>query len=227
MVFSITDPELDFLRIFCEIPMLSGFGVLANVRGLPFPEAAVKGLEEKKYLIKDNEGKYLLQEELTFLLMSAKNADSSVVIRGEEKTLSAFILDETIILMMKEQETEIMWLPHLPLLIGAVSGFLKPFLNSGTTEERVCSPEECEEEKKAILKNGGVRQWEISVYEKGIRQKTPLIEIYMEGGRQIQFVTVGQNVSVSCPGYADMVNSITRIIAGRHAESLKKVVEEV
>ena len=68
MVFTVSEAEFQFLRVFFELPQLAGFEALPTLEELTGLAKSLEGLVQKEYLHQDEEGKYFLEDELNFLL---------------------------------------------------------------------------------------------------------------------------------------------------------------
>lgn len=222
MVFRMTEQEFSFLRVFCEIPELAGFPDLSDPKMAGDPQISIAGLESKGYLGRDEEGKYFLANELTFIMDAANKSITAFSAAGRDRTLAGYFVGDTIILITKKKEYEVMWLPNMPLLIGAVADFMGPYLNEKTSGGKEYSGDKADEMRKELLSSGWQKSWEVSVYTDGLKDADTFIEVYENVERQIEMMTKEKKLEVSEPDKADLVNSVTAIMAPLHADAIKR-----
>jgi hypothetical protein len=220
MLYQLTENEFAFLRMFCELPGLPGFPDMQEPIPADRSLEAVHSLEEKGYLEKDEEGKYALGEELSFLMICMKNASSAFSVTMKDKAMSSYFLEDVIVLLQKTQDYELLWLPHLPLLIGAIAEFLQPFINRETTGQMTCPADQLASVRERLLAEGCTKLWELSFYEGGDRDSSREMELYGDSRRQVHLRRDGETLYLSEPDKADLVNSITNVIARLHAQSI-------
>lgn len=107
-------------------------------------------------------------------------------------------------------------------LIGAVAGFLNPFLNAETDELGTCTLNELPETREKYENSGYEREWTFSFFEDGEGSRERVFEIYSDGLRQILLRQEGDKIFISAPSKEDCVNAMTKIIARLHANAVQK-----
>ena len=222
MVFTVSEAEFQFLRVFFELPQLAGFEALPTLEELTGLAKSLEGLVQKEYLHQDEEGKYFLEDELNFLLSVMKQADSAYVIEGRRKRFAAYFKEDAIVLFIMDEACQIMWLPFLPYLIGATASFLNPFLNSETEELERCTWEELDEVRKKWGESGYEKEWTFTFFQNGVKRIERIFEIYSNGTQQLLFRQEGEHIFVSAPNKADCVNAVTEVVARLHGNAIQK-----
>ena len=221
MVYQLTKDELLFLSAFCGCRLPDGFPQPQTTEGMNWEETAV-ALQKNQLLLADPQGGYSLPEELTHLLMLMHRADAGFSIRGNDRGLVAsFQADAIVLLEYRASRCELMWLPFLPMLIGACANLLEPFLNEKTEAEEPCPDTLFEQYRERIRGAGAALEWQLDFYRDGVRTDQ-LVELYSDGLRQLMLQKEDGVMRCSVPDKADCVNAITRIVARLHAYAIEK-----
>lgn len=225
MIFTLTNDELLFLRAFCEAPVMHGFEDITSSEQLVSPEKVLESLTGKGYLLKNEGGEYELREELTFLMKVAVLADAAFVLELSGRKLAAYFKEDAITMITEENdEVKWMWLPFIPLLIGAVAEFIGSTKATLDIEERTCSLSEigrCREELKA---DGFKKIQNTTFYKDGIQLGDGTFEVYGNGSAELTIKTVRSEVRIVSQRLEGRVNDITEIIAPLHAHAIRKGV---
>ncbi len=222
MTYRLSEAEMLFLRMFCEIPHLIGFDDILSVDKEADMQGVLSELEKKGYIGKDESGDYYLPEDLTFMLMAAKDASRSVVIERDEKKLMAYFNGDTIILIEKDRDYELLWLPFLPYLIGDISIFMGPYVNKKTTDKNIYTAEQSEKIRNDLEASVYEHMSKVSFYENGTLCTDRAVDVYGNMKKQVLVVLNRGELIQFSPCKADLINSITTIIAEMHAESIKE-----
>ena len=222
MVYRLNDMEFALLRAFAEAPIVNGLEDITR-ESLSDAEKVIDDLVSKGCMIVDDDG-YYTTDDLTLILKVIKEPFYSFTIDGAEKTLAAYFKEDAIVLIVKESEYTVMWIPFLPLLIGAVASFLEPFPdiceNADIGCDNLCGIDEI---KKKLSDANYALKWIVSYYKGFVKIDELYSEIYdsNRGRVLIEYDENGMNASI--PDKAGLVNSITRIIAKFHGESINEV----
>lgn len=222
MVFNLSEREFQFLRVFFEMPQLMGFEALPDPGRLGELTDPLDSLEQKKYLHKDEEGKYYLEDKLNFLFSVIKGADAAYTIEGRGKRFAAYFKEDAIVLLTIDHSHQMMWLPFLPFLIGAAADFLNPFLNTATDDLGTCTLDELPDLREKWTNSGYKKEWAFSFFEDRTESLEQVFETYSDGSRQILLRQDGDKIFLSAPGKADFVNALTRIAARLHTNAIQK-----
>ena len=223
------------IRVFCEVPEIAGFEPLTGPEDMGDPEAVTRSLEQKGIFIKDPEGGYYLPEELTFIMMTIGQADSAFSIVRADKRMSAFFKGDTIVAVFRENdEYRIMWIPFLHLLIGAIAGFMEPFLNEvpGEVEEYAGSDEPAIPEgsvaetlRNRITSEGFAEESAVNFYKGGQLLGGRWISVFSDGKQQKMIDVSEERVICSTPDKKDTVNAISYVIARMHADAIREIMD--
>ena len=219
MIYKLTENEFRFLLAFSGIPMLTP-AEPAEPSLIEDTEGAVRSLTDKEYLL-DEEGKYYLPEELNFFLDVVRDPFAIFCLRGSDKKMWAFFREDVIILILKDPEYQIIWIPFIHLLIGATAGFMEPFLNAETTDEKTYTGEDLEMVRETLTSGGLEKKFEAAVYRGTEPDTTAICEIYGNSEYQAMIHSEGDVLIVNEPCKMDMVNTLTKITAYLHADAMK------
>ena len=136
-----------------------------------------------------------------------------------------FFKEDAIILILKEKDYEILWIPYINLLIGAVASFLEPYLNTETSNEHIYELNDLDKVQNDLVSKGLKKQFEAAVYRNHNVSSNTVYEVYNNALCQYLVCSKRDKLIVNQPCKADMVNALTRITAYLHSDSMKEIID--
>ena len=223
MVYRLTENELRFLLVFSEISMLSPVEP-TDPELLEDVNSILESLKAKEYIFSEK-NEYYLPEELTFFMNVIRDPFAVFTIKSDYKKIWAFFKEDAIILLSKEENYEIMWIPYIHLLIGATASFMEPYLNTETSNEHIYEIGELDKVRDSLISDGYKKQYEVAVYRSQNTSSTVVYEVFSNTKCQYLVYTKEDKLIVNQPCKMDMVNSLTGITAYLHSDSMKQSID--
>ncbi|MBR0469518.1 MAG: hypothetical protein IJJ16_07395 [Mogibacterium sp.] len=226
MIYEFTRTEFEFIKAFCGMPDAEDLGVPVDPDVMNDPEAVVSSLTERGCLTEDPEGGYFLPEELTFFMMVIGQAVSSASVVRADKSMNIFFKGDSIVVALRENEKyQIMWIPFMHLLVGAVSSFMAPFINEESGDVPGLGSGTADELRGRILERGFAEESSVRFFASHEALGDKAVRVFSDGKKQLMLEVSGDRTNCSAPDKSDMVNALTRVLAGMHASAIREVLE--
>ncbi len=222
MIYRVNTKELRLLQLLGEIRFIPGFEITESLDEEAEKEN-VNMLLEKGYLNKNENGHIEFDSSLGFMLAVMRDPYGYFFLEGNNKSIAVYFVSDTIVILDRtEDEYEFIWVPFLPYAIGAVANKLEVFMNTESDEEKIYDADNRAMVVTELTEKGFVRQWNVHVFSPLHDKNEDICEIYTDSTKQIMLKTKFGTLTSYAPAKADMVNSMTEIMAELHSKAIKE-----
>lgn len=231
-IYRISEKELQFLLMFTEHHGLYGLKEFPLINTKEEAEECVMSLCEKGYLSLNQKKECSIDSTLELLLAVAEKPYGYLLMEDlRRENVSAktavYFLDDVIgIIDQRDEEYELLWLPHLPLAIGEVANIHSPFLNEKTELLHELISDDDKSRMDNYLKAGFVWQWELWGNQLEDEEKKCSFFILSNGKEQVMIKEMNGKTVVNKPDKAAYVNAITEWMIYVHGKAIRKMNRE-
>ncbi len=221
--YNLTPEELSFTMCFTGTQKLPGIAFdPESFLDDNLVENAAGSLKEKEYAVKSEEGKYKLDDGLSFLFYVLNNPYGYFVTEYENKRTDSlvFLNDSIVLLTSNEENFEIMWLPFLPYAIGHTANSLAPFMNENTSSVTLTS-DSYEAEVCRLTENGYTNSCTFAAFSNEQGDYVPHGAVLKNENEQIMLIEADGKLCAVKPDKADLVNTLTKLFAPIHSAAIK------
>ncbi|MDD3253301.1 MAG: hypothetical protein PHV18_12165 [Lachnospiraceae bacterium] len=224
-IFRFTHQEISLMMMIMDMETIKGFDQIIPLDVQDIAVQCKESLIRKKYLLEDQDKKITVSEamELDFEVM--KTPYGFLVMDyektgGSHKRMVMYFRDDAIICVSKEDEYEVLWIPFLPLAIGAISNWVGSFRNNISDLSESCDIQTASKLWSEYCNHAADSEiWRFTGYEN--RKEDLRIDVIGTKTEQILFHYKEDKVIVSRPDQVQWMNTIIRWIAPIHGKAIK------